>query len=446
NGNPEEEEMESLCKLLTTVGQQLDHFKAKSHMNQYFERMESMSKNNALNSRIRFMLMDVIELRNNDWVPRRDNNAPKTIAEIHEDAAKQKEEAEFMRRTASSGGRGLPKMADQMSRTGSGRRDKGSGPHGSGGQQTDGWSTVAPSASRKTGDLSKFGALRNKVSGSVNLTPGGGAFSSKWKTESKDRDDKTLGMARANSTSNTYSVLTHTDTETRKSSDGSFDSQKSTSMERKKLQLMPPSKTISDENNAPKSIMTKSSSASPMSEETARKKIDNMIEEYFNVLDIGEVIYCINDLPKEYHSMAITEFANKALEKKQEDVYKVTDLFKTFVTKGVITKPIFMKGFSSTVEFLAEIGADAPKSYAFTGQLFYSSSIELKEVAELMKPLLEVDDDKGIEKVVSGYLDAWKEASDEQAIMQKVKEIGFDFKSIFSKKSISDLNKFFDDH
>ncbi|CAG8766343.1 15112_t:CDS:1, partial [Acaulospora morrowiae] len=113
---------------------------------------------------------------------------------------------------------------------------------------------------------------------------------------------------------------------------------------------------------------------------------------------------------------------------------------------GVITKPIFMKGFSSTVEFLVDIGVDAPNSYAFTGQLFYSSSIELKEVAELLKPFLEVDDDKGIEKVVSGYLDAWKKVSDEQAIMQKVKEIGFDFKSIFSKKSISDINKFFDDH
>ncbi|CAG8591495.1 27391_t:CDS:2 [Racocetra persica] len=74
HGVPEEEEMEGLCKLMTTVGQQLDHAKAKTHMDAYFLRMDDMSRNTKLPSRIRFMIMDVIDLRNNNWVPRRDNN------------------------------------------------------------------------------------------------------------------------------------------------------------------------------------------------------------------------------------------------------------------------------------------------------------------------------------------------------------------------------------
>ncbi|RIB13095.1 armadillo-type protein, partial [Gigaspora rosea] len=67
----EEEEMEELCKLMTTVGQQLDHPKAKSHMDAYFLRMKDISKNSKLSNRIKFMLMDIIDLRNNNWVPRR---------------------------------------------------------------------------------------------------------------------------------------------------------------------------------------------------------------------------------------------------------------------------------------------------------------------------------------------------------------------------------------
>jgi len=56
--DPEEEETESLCELLMIVGKQLDHPKAKDHMDAYFVCMNSMSKNTEkLNGRIRAMLM-----------------------------------------------------------------------------------------------------------------------------------------------------------------------------------------------------------------------------------------------------------------------------------------------------------------------------------------------------------------------------------------------------
>lgn len=54
--NPEEEEIESLCKLLTTVGQSLDTPKAKTHMDIYFERMSEMARGSHINSRMQFML------------------------------------------------------------------------------------------------------------------------------------------------------------------------------------------------------------------------------------------------------------------------------------------------------------------------------------------------------------------------------------------------------
>ena len=54
--NPEEEEIESLCKLLTTVGALLDTPKARAHMDVYFSRMKELCKSQNVTSRMQFML------------------------------------------------------------------------------------------------------------------------------------------------------------------------------------------------------------------------------------------------------------------------------------------------------------------------------------------------------------------------------------------------------
>ena len=54
--NPEEEEIESLCKLLSTVGAILDTNKARAHMDVYFSRMRELTKSGNVTSRMQFML------------------------------------------------------------------------------------------------------------------------------------------------------------------------------------------------------------------------------------------------------------------------------------------------------------------------------------------------------------------------------------------------------
>jgi translation initiation factor 4G len=54
--NPEEEEIESLCKLLSTVGAILDTNKARAHMDVYFSRMKELIKSPNVSSRMQFML------------------------------------------------------------------------------------------------------------------------------------------------------------------------------------------------------------------------------------------------------------------------------------------------------------------------------------------------------------------------------------------------------
>uniref|UniRef100_A0A9J7YA02 Eukaryotic translation initiation factor 4 gamma 2 n=1 Tax=Cyprinus carpio carpio TaxID=630221 RepID=A0A9J7YA02_CYPCA len=84
------EDLECLCQIMRTVGPRLDHEKAKSLMDQYYGRMRSLMNNKDLPARIRFLLQDTVELRENNWVPRKAfiDNGPKTINQIRQDAVK----------------------------------------------------------------------------------------------------------------------------------------------------------------------------------------------------------------------------------------------------------------------------------------------------------------------------------------------------------------------
>lgn len=59
-------------------------------MNQYFGRMRSLMNNKDLPARIRFLLQDTTELRENNWVPRKafNDNGPKTLNQIRQEAVK----------------------------------------------------------------------------------------------------------------------------------------------------------------------------------------------------------------------------------------------------------------------------------------------------------------------------------------------------------------------
>ncbi|RWW65288.1 hypothetical protein BHE74_00027413 [Ensete ventricosum] len=69
--NPEEEDVEAVCRLLGVIGKTIDHPKAKEYMDAYFDIMAKLSTNQKLSLRVRFMLRDAIDLRKNKWQARR---------------------------------------------------------------------------------------------------------------------------------------------------------------------------------------------------------------------------------------------------------------------------------------------------------------------------------------------------------------------------------------
>lgn len=94
--NPVPEDIEALSKLMTTIGERIDHPKAAKYMDaydfssafatlcflspvlcSYFVRIAELSQNKKLPSRLRFMLKDLIDLRAHRWVARRKVEGPK---------------------------------------------------------------------------------------------------------------------------------------------------------------------------------------------------------------------------------------------------------------------------------------------------------------------------------------------------------------------------------
>ncbi|CAH3173902.1 unnamed protein product, partial [Porites evermanni] len=91
----DEESFECLCKLLFTIGKDLDHAKAKPRVDQYFTQINKIIQARITSSRVRFMMQDVVDLRDNGWVPRREDNNSKTIDQIHKEAADEAKKAQL---------------------------------------------------------------------------------------------------------------------------------------------------------------------------------------------------------------------------------------------------------------------------------------------------------------------------------------------------------------
>ena len=120
-GLPDEAAIESLVKLLRTVGATMESAEAGPKMiNMYFERIEKVMNMDGLPSRLRFMLLDTIDMRRASWKSKDLLKGPKTIAEIHQDAIAAQQAAEMERARSNQRGGGRPPMGRGDARSFSG--------------------------------------------------------------------------------------------------------------------------------------------------------------------------------------------------------------------------------------------------------------------------------------------------------------------------------------
>uniref|UniRef100_A0A673JFE8 Eukaryotic translation initiation factor 4 gamma 1-like n=1 Tax=Sinocyclocheilus rhinocerous TaxID=307959 RepID=A0A673JFE8_9TELE len=189
-----------IVKLLKNHDEEnLDFEKAKVHIFFLLYRMKT-------SSRIRFMLQDVLDLRKNNWVPRRGDQGPKTIDQIHKEA-----ELEEHREHIKVQQQLLSKKDSSQGRGGRG------GPHSSGGRgsqtQDEGWNIVPittknrPIDTSRLSKITKPGDFNNQL-----LAPGGKGSWGSWGkgssggTGAKSTGDQDQGRP-ATSTLNRFSAL-----------------------------------------------------------------------------------------------------------------------------------------------------------------------------------------------------------------------------------------------
>ncbi|KDQ50870.1 hypothetical protein JAAARDRAFT_41657 [Jaapia argillacea MUCL 33604] len=379
--NPEEEEIESLCKLLTTVGQLLDTPKTKQYMDIYFTRMRELVKNPKVSSRMTYMLQDLVELRERKWIPRSQLAAPSTISQVHEHAARDKANAERQNHE---------RQMASMSRGGSRRG------HERGGDQqqhnADGWTTTGrPPA--KAGDLSNFGKISKTTTPTTFMGPGS-IFVGKKGVENK-RDSS---ISRVNSSSNMFHMLQSSEIAAEgpppakasrpPSRKASIDmSQGGEPQQRRKLQLLPRSVPVASEKepdtpgaSAPPSEEEELDAGEPsMTEDEAQAKIAEDSKEFFAIRDLGEAEDYFTKLPMSHRFRLVDALVMKAIESKEADAKLVGDLFAIAVSKGLCTADAFEEGFIPVAELLDDIAIDAPKAFNLMAIMMKGAGLDRDE-------------------------------------------------------------------
>ncbi|XP_046811586.1 eukaryotic translation initiation factor 4 gamma 1 isoform X4 [Lucilia cuprina] len=163
--DPNNEDMlECLCKLLTTVGQKFEQTnmpkedKRKYSLESVIQRMQniaSKNENSKISSRVRFMLQDVIDLRKKKWQSTR-NEAPKTMEQIEKEANSEQLSNPYHYMNS------MPSGGDSRKRDGGGRNDgRSSNYSGSHSQRGDTGSLKRQQGGVGGGSHSQSGNLNN---------------------------------------------------------------------------------------------------------------------------------------------------------------------------------------------------------------------------------------------------------------------------------------------
>lgn len=425
--NHDEESLECLCRLLTTIGKDLDFEKAKPRMDQYFNQMEKIVKERKTSSRIRFMLQDVIDLRLHNWVSRRADLGPKTIEQIHKEAKiEEQEEQRKVHQQLLSKDKRRPAM-----------------------QRDETWNTVPVPKNSRTIDPSKIPKITKSVDEKIQLGPraqlswmkgssgGAGAKASEsdvsrpsslnrysplqtavstassTPTASSDLDSKggpssrgssgrerndkpqTLGPARAVPSAVGLGKDSHDDPPQEEMHKGTHVPETS------KLQSSKASRSKLERSQSRESVKLEAAPGPAtekpaLSEEEMEKRSKSIIDEFLHINDYKEALQCVEEL--EQPSMLyvfVRVGVESTLERSQITRDHMGQLFHQLLQAGILSKPQFFKGVSETLETADDMAIDIPHIWLYLAELvnpvLREGGISMRELfSEFSKPLLPV--------------------------------------------------------
>uniref|UniRef100_A0AAZ3PUZ2 Eukaryotic translation initiation factor 4 gamma 1 n=1 Tax=Oncorhynchus tshawytscha TaxID=74940 RepID=A0AAZ3PUZ2_ONCTS len=384
--NHDEESLECLCRLLSTIGKDLDFEKAKPRMDQYFAQMDKIIKEKKTSSRIRFMLQDVLDLRRNTWVPRRGEQGPKTIDQIHKDAELE-EHREVLKVQQDQGSRG-----GQHPQTG--QRSQ---------PQDEGWNTVPISTKSRPIDTSRLSKI-TKVSDT--LYCGFSATNSSSRDRGSDRferhdrgsndrfdrrDDRRDDRDRNRPPVTKRSFSRETEEHSR---------------EREHRGPADPVRRVAsmtdDRSSRDRARMKREAALTPppaqnkpaLSEEMLEKKSTAIIEEYLHINDMKEALQCVVEMNS---TPLLFVFVRSGLESTLERSPIVRErmglLLHQLYKAGTLPKEQYYRGLQEILEVAEDMAIDVPHIWLYLAELItpmlHEGGIPMGQLfKEISKPLV----------------------------------------------------------
>nr|CAG23924.1 eukaryotic initiation factor 4G [Sphaerechinus granularis] len=405
----DDDSLECLCNLMSTIGKALDHEKAKNRIDQYFNKIDKIIASQANQPRIRFLMYDLVDLRKNNWVPRRQENKPTTIDALHKEwHVAEAKKAEELR------GYNGPSRS----------REQAPPPRTVTPQADDGWNTVPTSNKTRTPyDPSKLKLTRlTNVDDNIQLGPGGRGFNmwgrgsigagskNKSSTESASSSSQ---EEQAPSQANRFSMLSE-DAKRPMSRGGSggYSSRDSRGRgqspmskrsrerdrerdrEREKEAVIAEVQRISRPSRAePAEPRGSKEIAAPIKPEKKEEPTmpDSKVKqtsvatvaEFLNLKDFAEATRCVSELPSKQRHLFVQATIDHVIEKKQDMRETVGVLFHSLLNSNLLTKEQYLTGIKDMIEFAEDMAIDIPKIYEYLGELMGAMVIERAEYLEV---------------------------------------------------------------
>ncbi|XP_067302403.1 eukaryotic translation initiation factor 4 gamma 3 isoform X6 [Pseudorasbora parva] len=430
--NHDEESLECLCRLLTTIGKDLDFEKAKPRMDQYFNQMEKIVKERKTSSRIRFMLQDVIDLRLHNWVSRRADLGPKTIEQIHKEAKLEEQEEQR-------------KVHQQLLSKDNKRRPAV--------QREETWSTVPMTKNSRTIDPTKIPKIsKSTIDDKIQLGPRAQLNWMKGSSGGAGAKASESDVSRPSASLNRYSPLqpsppltsslpsTSPDFDARRvlSSRGSSGRERndkpssvgpartgpislgSSNKEAPEESVQEVSRRDSNASDTPKLpantadksrlehsqsresvvklevLSGPSSDKSSLTEEDMERRSKSIIDEFLHINDYKEAVQCVEELEQPAMLYVFVRVGvESTLERSQITRDHMGQLLYQLLQAGNLLKLQFFKGFSETLELADDMAIDIPHIWLYLAELvtpvLREGGISMRELfTEFSKPLLPV--------------------------------------------------------
>ncbi|KAF0304810.1 Eukaryotic translation initiation factor 4 gamma 3 [Amphibalanus amphitrite] len=368
-----EDSYECLCILMTTIGEKLETAERKrgKDLSQMFADFNRLATDKSLASRIRFMLQDLIDMRNNNWVNTRTvgQAKPMTIEEVHKQARQQQVEQQAMLAQAEDRRRN-ERGTDRRRGGGGGGRDGG---RGSQPGPTDGWSTVSRSRFDTPRMLNAIGSGASQMeAGALKMGPGGG---SSWSFGSKVGSGRRSGPAapaqpEVRTTPNMFGMLQEDGggsvAPTVRLGPGGGGSGSGG-----RLGPTRGSTGRDAQKPAPAAGGPQLKGPETMDDEKMQGLVRLICEEYIDSKDYKS---SVQDVEEKLHANTVARFVGECLNKyvdarSTEQRHLMGELHRNMLESGHLTAEAYLTGAKELLEVASDLACDIPSLWANLGEL-----------------------------------------------------------------------------